>query len=123
MSLFEKLRRKVLPKAQDLSTADRQDLTSVRTHPGYQVLLNIMEQICQVAETELLRLDPLRYSEAQIAAQQSTARAQRIFFERVQKRIEYEINENLGIPQPQSQPDLDDPRTVERLLDPIGYKQ
>lgn len=123
MSVFDKFRKKFAPKAQDLTDADRRDLTSIRTHPGYQVLLNVMEQICQVAETELLKLDPVRVTTQQIAAQQSTARAQRIFFERVQKRIEYEINESLGVPQTHGDPDLDDPRTIERLLDPIGRMQ
>lgn len=123
MSILDRFRKKLTPKARDLTDAARQDLTSIHTHPGYQVVLCIIEQVCEAAETKHFQMSPLNYTEAQIAASHTEARAMRLGFERVQKRIEYEINEGLGIPQPQGQPDLDDPHTVERLLDPIGWKQ
>lgn len=123
MSILDRFRKKLAPKPRDLTDADRQDLTSIRTHPGYQVILSIIEQVCEAAETKHFQMSPLSYTDAQIAASHNEARAMRLGFERIQKRIEYEINEGLGLPQPQGQPDLDDPRTVERLLDPIGYER
>lgn len=120
MGLLSKFRKSVQPKkVSDLTEADRQDLVTLMTQPGFQVILNIMEQMCEVAETEHFKLNPLHSTPTQIAASQSIARSQRVFFERVQARINWERNEALDTPQPTGDPDLDNPETIERLLDAV----
>ena len=99
----------------ELSQQDRQDLLSYSSSPGYQVMLNIMEQLCEAQETKHLQAR----GADEILDSHAETRAFRVFFERFQKRVNWEIGEAVGAPDNPTSFDLDDPETVERLLNPL----
>src|SRR5215467_5339265 len=74
-----------------LTNEERISLLNLSRTPGWQVLLDLMEQECTKAETEHFQVKP--EEEAKVIASHNTARAMRVFFERVQKAVYYELNE------------------------------
>lgn len=74
-----------------LTEADRQDLLSIRHHPGYEVIRKVMEQEAETFTTSLLNAK----SDEEVLQAQRMAKAAWNFYLRVQKRIEFEVNEEI----------------------------
>ena len=86
---------------EDLDTRERMDLAGVAGMPGYQVILDIMESACQIAETRHFQtMRPDKADREKIIASLGMCIAQREFFETVQKKITYEV-ELARAPKPQ----------------------
>jgi hypothetical protein len=75
-----------------LKHEDQLQLLAIRRTPGYEILLDIMEKFCVLAETELLKQKP--WTE-EVQGYHAVAHAQRAYFERVQKEVEQQIGEGL----------------------------
>lgn len=82
-----------------LSERDRQDLVSIRHHPGYEVIRKVMEQEAETFTTALLNAK----SDDDILQAQRMAKAAWTFYLRVQKRIEFEVNEQIYLQQEQEE--------------------
>ena len=95
----------------NLSHEARLHLLATRRTPGYEILLDIMEKYCVLAETELLKIKP--WAE-EVAGYHAVAHAQRAYFERVQKEVEQQIAEALA--QIESPPVEDDPLSDAQIL-------
>ncbi|HEV1286531.1 MAG TPA: hypothetical protein VNU44_14515 [Bryobacteraceae bacterium] len=74
---------------------------------GYQDFLDIGEQLCQLSETELLKMNRAAGATTeQILSAQEQCRAQRVFFERWQMEMQQQVKtfvdeqEARGKPQP-----------------------
>ena len=81
--------------AEPLSERDRQDLVAIHKHPGYAVVLKVMEQEAEVFTTALINAA----SDEEILQAQRLARAAWQFYQKVQKRIDFEVNEQIFISQ------------------------
>lgn len=75
-----------------LKHEDRLQLLAIRRTPGYELLLDIMEKFCVLAETDLLKIKPWA---PEVEGYHAVAHAQRAYFERVQKEVEQQIAEAL----------------------------
>jgi hypothetical protein len=60
-----------------LSQADRVALVGLTTHPGFRVLIQMMESACKDAYTKVIQCDPTK--EADVLALQKEARAASAF--------------------------------------------
>jgi hypothetical protein len=71
----------------------KRNLFAVRHHPGYESVFDVMEQLCQLSETELLKMDRsvAGITGEQVLSAQEQCRAQRCFMERVQFQIEAQV--------------------------------
>lgn len=79
-----------------MTATDRAELISLKSHGGYRALLGLMEELCVISEDRCLALDPVMSDKESILAAHSTARAQRMFFNSVISRVDYEIEEWKG---------------------------
>lgn len=76
-----------------LTDEARGRLLGLQRGMGYQDFLDIGEKLCQIAETDLLRMDRAKgFTAEQILSAQEQCRAQRVFFERWQMEIEEQVN-------------------------------
>ena len=82
--------------------------------PGWEALLDLMEEECLKAETEHFQTRP--EDTAKVLAGHWTARAMRLFFERVQKAVIYETNEAVK-PEPEPEPEPDSVEAITGLLE------
>ena len=78
----------------ELSHAERMSLAGLVNHPGYQVLLDVMEREREKEVTALLKTSPADHNA--IIGAHNTARAYAVFVERLQKTVNFEINEALA---------------------------
>lgn len=69
---------------------EQMQLVNCMQAPGWILILDIMEQICEFAETQHLALDPLKYSSDQVARSHAETRGQRLMFERMQTKLALE---------------------------------
>lgn len=115
--------------AEPLSSADRAELEEVRNLPGYEILRAIMERTCEGFVSALVNTDP-KDKEA-VLARHMLAHAAWKHYESVQLQVDAEININRIQREETRQleaqiekalnpkmPDLSDPDTLNRLLDP-----
>lgn len=72
-------------------------MLATRRTPGYEIVMDIMEKYCLLAETELLKQKPWSL---EIQGYHAVAHAQRAYFERVQKEVEQQIAEAMAQMQP-----------------------
>ena len=82
-------KRSISPTHQ-LTDEDRNRLAQIYTHPGYQVLLDVMEQVCAVQETRLINAE-VKDARAILAEHRKTQAAWQIFAgmqERVTKEMQ-----------------------------------
>lgn len=77
-------------KHREYTMGEIQLLSALAGMPHYQVLLKLMEGMCEIAETEHFRQfnDKEKFDRSGMIAV-----AQRVFFERVQKEVEYQKQE------------------------------
>lgn len=67
-------------------------LMALRNGPGYPELVDVMEKICLIQETELLAMDPAgKNTPAQILSMQAQCRAGRGYFQGVKREIDEQI--------------------------------
>lgn len=83
---------------EQLAEVDRQYLVSLRSHPGYPVLLTLMEQACEEFATAVINADPANHDD--VLAKQVMAKSAWTFFTKVQKRVEYEVSEAIAAQDP-----------------------
>lgn len=70
-------------------------LANLAYAPGYQVLLDIMEEECQKCETELLNQNPSDH--VSVLAKHNRAQAFRMFFERVQTTVKNSLHQEIEV--------------------------
>jgi len=120
--------------AEPLTNADRSELEEVRNSSGYEVIRAIMERTCEGFVSALINTNP-ENSDA-VLARHKLAHAAWKFYESFQLQVDAEININ-RIQREETQqleaqlknvlnpkmPDLSDPDTLNRLLDPTYVPQ
>lgn len=75
-----------------LSDESRGRLLGLQRGMGYHELLDIGEKLCQLAETDLLKMNRATGATSeQILSAQEQCRAQRVFFERLQIEIAEQV--------------------------------
>lgn len=112
------IHRSYLPEP--LTVPDKVDLLAISKHPGYEVLLKVMERLCEAKTTDIMNADSAN-AEA-VRSAQIAMKAAWQFYTTLQQAVLIEIDSVSG-PQEhfesQSEPDFDDPATIDRLFDPL----
>jgi hypothetical protein len=91
-------------------------LLSLIKTPGWEAVLDLMEEECIKAETEHFQTKPEETNK--ILTGHWTARAMRLFFERIQKAVLYETNEAIS---PEEQEPLS-PESVEYITGVLRHE-
>jgi hypothetical protein len=86
-----------------LSVSQQGELYRLSEHPGYQVLLDVMEMACVEQDTRLINTDAAN-PEAVLTEHRMSKAFWQIFVA-IQKKVEYERGEFLGAQHKQQQPD------------------
>jgi hypothetical protein len=81
----------------DLTDDVKAKLSSLKTHPGYPVLLReVMGGLCRAENDELLKLDPRKgTTDAQIVSAQAQTRAKYAFVTQVEDEVNHQVTEFL----------------------------
>jgi hypothetical protein len=84
-----------------LTASQRAELYRLAESPGYQVLLDVMEMACVEQDTQLVNADPA--DPASVLAKHRMSKAFWQIFVAIQKKVEYEKGEYLGLQREKSQ--------------------
>lgn len=76
-----------------MSNQDRANLSGLITHPGYSVLLSVMDAICSDSAKHLVWIDPEKETGETVLAAHATARAQNLFRNALINKVAFEIKE------------------------------
>ena len=85
-------------KGPDFAQDKRTALLSIRSTDGYQVILDIMEDVCNKAENEFIGANPA--DKELVLSKHAIMHAQRIFFQTVVAKIDLLCEEQTGVAQP-----------------------
>jgi hypothetical protein len=86
------------PARLNLNDVQRQSLYQMVQHPGYTVLLDMMESFCFEQENVVMNTPPA--DEKNVLAEHRVGRGMWLFFLKLQNQVRYEINELFAPPEP-----------------------
>ena len=111
--------KRTISATHQLTDQDRERLAQIYTHDGYQVLLDVMEQVCAVQESKLINAD-VRDGKAVLAEHRKTQAAWQIFAG-MQDRVTKEMQRHNRAIVPPEADDLlsDDEEEILEVTNPV----